>query len=91
MYLSGLGLRQVADVYTTLFLLLALESQDDLSIDDEPPSWSDNDDGLELMSELDEEEKEGVEDDLDDDGFDLGETATINCLVIESSRARIIQ
>jgi hypothetical protein len=71
--------------------LVALESQDDLSIDDEPPSWSDNDDGLELMSELDEEEKEGVEDDLDDDGFDLGETATINCLVIESSRARIIQ
>ena len=32
------------------------ESQDDLLIVDEPPSWSDDDDSLELMSELDEEE-----------------------------------
>jgi hypothetical protein len=36
------------------------------SIDDEPLSWSDDNDSLELMSEPDEEE-EGVEDDLDDE------------------------
>jgi hypothetical protein len=44
--------------------------------------WSDDNDGLELMLELDEEEEEGVE---DDDIFNLGETVTINCLV--TSRA----
>jgi hypothetical protein len=37
------------------------------------------------MLELDEEEEEGVEGDLGDDIFDLGERATINCLV--TSRA----
>lgn len=49
-------------------------------------SWSDNDDSLELMPELDEKE-EGAEDNLDVDIFNLGEKATINCL---SPRARII-
>jgi hypothetical protein len=44
--------------------------------------WSDDNDSLELMLELDEEEEEGVE---DDDIFNLGETVTINCLV--TSRA----
>lgn len=62
-----------------------LESQDQLSIDDDPLSWPDDNDSLESMSELDEEE-EGVEDDLDDDIFDLIEAATINCLV--TSRAQ---
>ena len=55
-------------------LVVVLESQDDLSIDEEPqiPSiLSDNNDGLKLMSELNEEEKEGVEDDSDDGVFEI--------------------